>query len=110
MTIIEKYEAIISKCENVLTEDELGFLRERAELHEKQNTNRKPTKMQEENKRIKETILNFMEQGKTYSTTEIQKGIGLDSNQKVSALMRQLRDAGAVERSEIKGRAHFIKN
>lgn len=109
MTIVEQYEAIVEKCEGVLSESELAFLRERAELHAKKNATRKPTKAQTENEAIKEQILAFMEIGKAYTVTEIQKGVGLESNQKASALIRQLKEADLVVRTESKGKAYFTK-
>ena len=109
MTIVEQYEAIVAKCEGILSDAELAFLRERAEMHAKKNATRKPTKAQAENEGIKENILAFMETGRAYTVTEIQKGVGLDSNQKASALIRQLKEADLVERSEVKGKAYFTK-
>ncbi len=109
MTIVERYEAIIGKCEGVLSEGELAFLRERAEMHAKKNATRKPTKAQAENENTKAEILAFMESGRAYTITEIQKGVGLESNQKASALVRQLKESGEVERSEVKGKAYFTK-
>ena len=107
MTIVEKYEAIIAKVEGVCSIEEIEFLKERAELHAKKNGSRKPTKAQEENEVIKENILAFMEKGKPYTITEIQKGVGLETNQKTSALVRQLKEGGSVVRTEIKGKAYF---
>jgi DNA-binding transcriptional regulator GbsR (MarR family) len=39
--------------------------------------------------------------------TEIQKAVGIESNQKASALIRQLKEANLVVRSEVKGKAYF---
>ena len=109
MTIVEQYESIIAKVDGVLSAEEVAFLKERAELHAKKNATRKPTKAQEENEVTKMAILDFMESGRAYTVTEIQKGVGLESNQKASALVRQLRESGAVERNEVKGKAYFTK-
>ena len=109
MTIVEQYESIIAKVEGVLTETEIAFLQERADMHSKKNSNRKPTKAQTENESIKANILTYMESGKSYTTTDIQKGLGIESNQKASALLRQLKDCNLVDRAEIKGRAYFTK-
>jgi predicted transcriptional regulator len=109
MTIVEQYNAIVAKCEDVLSESELNFLRERAELHAKKNATRKPTKAQNENEEIKSNILEMMEPNRAYTVTEIQKAVGLESNQKASALIRQLKESGEVERSEVKGKAYFTK-
>lgn len=107
LTVVEQYANIIAKCNGVLTESELAFLQERSDLHAKKNANRKPTKAQTENEAVKEKILEFMQKGKVYTIAEIQKGVGLDSNQKTSALVRQLRDNDLVIRSEVKGKAYF---
>lgn len=107
MTIVEKYEAIIEKAKGVLSEDEVKFLEERAELHAKKNASRKPTKAQAENEEIKAKILDTMEKGVKYTVTEIQKAVGLESNQKASALIRQLKDSDLVVRTEEKGKAYF---
>lgn len=109
MTIAEQYASIIAKAEGVLSESEIEFLRERAEMHAKKNATRKPTKAQAENEGIKAEILEMMEPNRSYTVTEIQKAIGLESNQKASALVRQLRESGLVERSEVKGKAYFTK-
>lgn len=109
MTIVEQYEAIIGKVEGVLSPAEVEFLKERAELVAKKNASRKPTKAQTENEGLKEKILGFMVEGKAYTITEIQKGVGIESNQKTSALVRQLKNDELVIRSEEKGKAYFRK-
>jgi hypothetical protein len=108
-TIVEQYNEIIEKAQGVLTAEEIKFLEERAEMHSKKNASRKPTKAQEENENIKSSILEFMEIGKPYTITEIQKAMGLETNQKTSALVRQLRLASLIVRSEEKGKAYFTK-
>ena len=109
MTIVEQYEVIIAKAKGVLSEDEVKFLEERAELHAKKNSSRKPTKVQAENEDIKAKILEVMEVDKAYTVTEIQKAVGLESNQKATALIRQLKECDLVVRSEVKGKAYFTK-
>ena len=109
MTIVEQYEVIVAKCEGVLSESEIAFLKERAELHAKKNASRKPTKAQNENEEIKTAILEMMEPNRAYTVTEIQKAVGLESNQKASALIRQLKESELVVRSEVKGKAYFTK-
>lgn len=109
MTIAKQYEVIIEKAKGILSNDEVNFLIERKELHEKKNASRKPTKAQEENEGIKSNILDFMEVNKSYTISEIQKGVGLETNQKTSALVRQLVIADLVKRTELKGKAYFTK-
>lgn len=109
MTIVERYEAIVAKYAEVMSDEDKAFLNERAELHAKKNASRKPTKAQAENEGIKAEILANMESGVSYTISSIQKMVGLESNQKTSALVRQLKENGLVERSEIKGKAYFKK-
>ena len=112
MTIVEQYEAIMAKCEGVLSENELAFLKERAELHAKKNASRKPSKVQTENEGYKEELLKGMEIGKTYTITDLIKSIPALSeltNQRVSALIRQLKEDNLVLRTEVKGKAYFAK-
>lgn len=109
MTIVEMYAKVIEKAKGVLSPEEIAFLEERAEMHAKKNANRKPTKAQAENEEIKAKILEVMESGKAYTVTEIQKAVGLESNQKASALVRQLKEADLVIRKEEKGKAYFTK-
>lgn len=109
MTIVEMYEAIIGKAEGVLSAEEIKFLNERKDLHAKKNATRKPTKAQAENEEIKERILEFMSDGVSRTVTDIMKGVGLESNQKTSALVRQLKEADLISRTEIKGKAWFTK-
>jgi hypothetical protein len=110
MTIVEQYEAIIGKVEGILTEEEIAFLKERAEMVAKKNANRKPTKAQEENEGYKSSIIEGMEKGKAYTITDLIKSVPAIAdltNQRVSALVRQLKDEGAVTRKEEKGKAYF---
>ena len=53
-----------------------------------------------------------MEDGKSYTITDLNKNIdGLSelSNQKISALVRQLVESGKVIREEVKRKAYFHK-
>lgn len=109
MTIVEMYEAIIAKGEGVLSKEELEFLASRKDLVAKKNATRKPTKAQEENEGIKAQILEYMSDGVSRTVTDIMKGVGLESNQKTSALVRQLKEADLLVRTESKGKAWFTK-
>ena len=75
----------------------------------KKSENRKPTKTQAENEDIKSVILAVLsEDGAT--VTEIQakdERLSALSNQRVSALLRQLKDAGKVEKTMDKKKALY---
>lgn len=109
MTVVQMYDSIIAKVEGVLSADEVSFLEQRKEAHAKKNASKKPTKLQEENEILKTAILDFMEENRVYTISEIQKGVGIEVNQKASALVRQLKEAKLVDRKEVKGRAYFTK-
>lgn len=109
MTIVEQYNAIISKVEGILTDAEIAFLKERAEMHSKKNASRSMTATQKANEEIKAKILEIMEPAVSYSVGDIQKAMGIESNQKTSALLRQLKESGLVVRSEVKGKVYFTK-
>lgn len=96
-----------------LTEDERNFIKHELELLAKKNSaEKKPTAVQVANEGLKTEILNFMEVGKKYTITDLMKSVPCLadlSNQRVSALVRQLKDSGLVERTEEKRKAYFHK-
>lgn len=70
----------------------------------------KPTKTQIANEGFKEVILKSMEKDRLYTITEMVKEFDFGeelSNQRVSALVRQLKENGSVERIEEKRKAYF---
>lgn len=85
---------------------------ELALLAKKNSAEKKPTAQQTANEGIKLAILNGMENGTAYTITDIIKSVPECAdltNQRVSALMRQLVEAGAVVRTEDKRKAYFSK-
>ena len=96
-----------------LTEDEKTFVEHELELLAKKNSaEKKPTAVQVANEGIKGAILEAMEEGKKYTITDLMKEVEACadlSNQRVSALVRQLVTDGSVERTEEKRKAYFSK-
>lgn len=116
MTIVEQYEEIVAKYGEVMTEDEIAFLKERAELHAKKNGNRKPTAQQLKNKAVGEEIVAYLTETKEHlQIKEMIKKIpclAVIENctpQYVMAIVRPLHDKGngIIKREEIKGTAYF---
>lgn len=109
MTKREMFEQI--KANYQLTAAEVEFIDHELELLAKKNSaEKKPTAVQVANEGIKEAIVNGMEQGKKYTVTDLMKSIpecAELSNQRVSALVRQLVTDGVVERTEEKRKAYF---
>ena len=98
-----------AKIGNLPADDVLAFIDHEVELlAKKSGGEKKPTAKQTENDGIKQTILDGMAENRLYTVTEIQKEICPDlSNQRVSALMRQLKDENMVVRTEDKRKAYF---
>ena len=77
----------------------VAFIDHEIELLDKKASNKKATKTQKANVGIKSTILAILEGAKPMTVTEMQGAsaeLGELSNQKVSALVRQLVEAGEV--------------
>ena len=117
MNMVEKFTAIKAmlngeKVENFSIEDAVKFLDSRIEQTEKKNASgggeRKPTKTQLENEVIKEQIVQYLGSvNSAVSVGDICKAVGIDSNQKVTSLVTQLRNAGKVKRIENKGKPYY---
>ena len=107
----EKFEMLMALSEvkenPILSE----FIERELELLAKKNSaEKKPTAQQAENEAIKETILENLTSRMTIS--EMQKSIpdlAEYSNQKISALMRQLILEGLVKKVEDKRKSYFSK-
>lgn len=79
-------------------------------LNRKNSADKKPTAQQVANEGIKTAILEGMTPNRLYTITEIQKEIpecAEMSNQKISALVRQLKEAGLVNKTEDKRKSYF---
>ena len=107
----EKFEMLMTiaevKANPILSE----FIERELELLAKKNSaEKKPTAQQAENEAIKETILENLTSQMTIS--EMQKSIpdlAEYSNQKISALMRQLILEGLGKKVEDKRKSYFSK-
>ena len=109
MTKREMFEQIKANYE--LTTEEVAFINHELELLAKKNSaEKKPTAVQVANEGIKENIVAGMESDKSYTITDLMKSIpecAELSNQRVSALVRQLVADGVVVRTEEKRKAYF---
>ena len=91
--------------------DLADFARGRIEVLDKKSTNKKPTKTQEANEVLKDTIEDVLsESDKALTVTEILatgKFEALTSPQKISALLKQMIEAGRVVKSVEKKVSRF---
>ena len=118
MTVVEKFTAIGEMLngtyEGELTKEQaLSFIKERIEQTRKKNASgsgeKKLTPEQVANEGIKENILALLATAtEPMSLGEMMKSIeGIKSNQHISALVTQLKNAHKVVRVEVKGKAMF---
>jgi len=101
---------MIKAVEGVATNPAMvEFIDHEIELLEKKAANKKPTKAQAENESVKTAILEVLtHEGAT--VTDIQKKsevLGELSNQRVSALLRQLVEVGKVVKTVDKKKSFF---
>lgn len=107
----QMFQSILDTCE--LTEEQVAFIHHEMELLEKKNaSDKKPTAQQVANGGIKASILEVMKPNQLYTITDLTHELyhypNL-TNQRVSALVRQLCSAGLIVRTEDKRRAYFSK-
>ena len=119
MTKKEMFAQLIANYN--LTAEEKEFVMHEIELLEKRNSkggDRKPTAKQTENADLKTVILDWLTEraDEKFTVTEIWKGVPVlagnpeMSNQRVSAIVNQLKKEDLVKREEIKRKAYFSVN
>ena len=109
----ERFQSLLSLSQVQADPGMVEFIEHELELLAKKNSSeKKPTAQQTANEAIKSAILAGMEDNHLYTITDIQKNVSACadlSNQKVSALVRQLKDAGLVVKTEDKRKSYFSK-
>lgn len=112
MTKAQKFQMLADlpavKADPMLSE----FIAHEMELLAKKNTaDKKPTAQQEANAVIKQNVLTVLADGKKRTVSELLKMVpdlpDTMTNQRMSALVRQMVDAGQIVRSEDKRKAFF---
>ena len=107
----EKFEMLLAMESVKGNEMLVEFIEHEIELLARKNgSEKKPTAQQTANAEIQKAILEGMESGKRYTITDLIKEIPACAeltNQRVSALVRQLKQDGLVTRKEEKGKAYF---
>lgn len=92
-------------------EEMVNFINHEIELLDRKKSSNTESKTQIENKAIKEKIVNALIQvAREVTITELQsinEDMATYSNQKLSALLKQLVEDGLVERIEDKKKAYF---
>lgn len=114
MTKRDYFNELLNIAEVKTNKSMVDFINHELELLEKKNASKSSTetKTQKENASIKENLLNEMIKGIKYTASEMQKELSCCkelTNQKISALVRQLIAEGKVVRTEDKRKAYFSK-
>lgn len=112
LTKRDYFNQLLEKAEVKADEKLVKFIEnELALLAKKSSAEKKPTAVQVENEGIKEVILETLSNSSVKMTiTDLMKAnakLGELSNQRLSALVRQLIADGKVERTEEKRKAYF---
>lgn len=109
MTNVKAINYVLENC--AIPGDVAEKLEKMREQFVKKNSGeRKPTANQLENVGLKSAIVNGMAQGQKYTVTDLMKSVSALadlSNQRVSALVRQLVEDGTLVRTEEKRKAYF---
>ena len=109
ITNVKALSYILTNCE--LPEEVKAKVEAMKASYEKKATaERKPTPTQTENANFKASILAVLADGNQYTVTDLMKAVPelADlSNQRVSAIVRQLTLTGEVQRIEDKRKAYF---
>ena len=112
ITYTSALAAVIPTVEDKEIREKLEALKASLEKKSSSKGTRKPSKTQVANEGFKEIIINSMADGERYTITEMCKTFDFGeelSNQRVSALVTQLKKANLVERIEEKGKAYFVR-
>ena len=107
----ERFESLLTLSQVQADPGMVEFINHELELLAKKNSSeKKPTAQQVANEAIKQAIVDGMERNHLYTITDIQKNVpecAELSNQKITALVRQLKEDGVVIKTEDKRKSYF---
>ncbi len=107
------YNELLALSQVQENEELVQFINGRiAQIEKKAGSSSTKNQEQKVNEELRAKILDTMEEGKKYTITDLQKTFDFLAeltNQKVSSLMKGLKEANEVERVVEKRKAYFIK-
>ena len=109
LTKKDRFNQLLAIEEVKNNEGLVEFINHEIELLDKKASNKKATKNQEENVGIKAEILNTLSEVGVTVTELMAKSevLGQYQNQKITALLKQLKDEGKVVKTYDKKKAYF---
>jgi polyhydroxyalkanoate synthesis regulator phasin len=108
ITNVKALSIVLDTCE-LSTEVRAKLEKMKSQFEKKNSAEKKPTATQIANEGIKSVILEVIGDS-SLTITEMQKingELAELSNQKISALLKQMVESGSIVREEIKRKAHF---
>lgn len=115
LTKKDKFAMLLELSEVKSNATLVDFINHEVELLDRKKSSPKGlTPTQKANEVFKQAILDGMTENRLYTITELQKEIPAIasaelSNQRVSSMVKALKDDGKVVRTEEKGKAYFTK-
>lgn len=111
-TLVEMFNEILPLCE---TEEQRAFILDRIDKTARKNTDRKPTAAQLQAKSKAEELLEFFKASPDtmFTVSELIKKapcfntMSECSTSYATSIVTKLRNAGAINRTEVKGRAYY---
>lgn len=110
MTKKEMFAELITIAQNAERNDLVRGLEHEIDLLNRKNSaTRKPTAKQEEGNEIIVRVLEILSDGVGRTVTEILKTLNMEdlSHSRLNQLIKKAKDAGTIEREEIKRKAYF---
>lgn len=107
-----RYEQLLNMADVQSNPELVEFIQHQIDLIENKKSSGAQTKLQKENADLKGAIYEAMAENTIYTITDMIKAFDFladMTNQKVSALVRQMVDSGIVERIEDKKKTYFKK-
>lgn len=110
MTNAKALDFVLTNCTNLPSDVREKIEKMKEQVEKKNSAERKPTATQTANEGFKILIENFLSDGSAHTVSEIAKGVpelNEVSNQRVSAIIRQMVSDGILMREEVKRKAFF---
>ena len=110
MTKKELFAALLNLPTVQARPDFVAGLEHELDLLNRKNATRKPTAKQEEGDGIIARVLEILSDGEGRTVTEILKMLDITdlSHSRLNQLIKKAKDAGTIEREEVKRKAYFF--
>lgn len=110
MTKKELFTELLNIPAVQMNPDFVAGLEHELDLLSRKNATRKPTAKQEEGEEILTRVIEILSDGKGRTVSEILKALDMAdlSHSRLNQLIKKAKDAGTIERVEVKRKAYFF--